>query len=115
MSWSRITRSSTAFPQINTTPPQTRKRKAATSLEITPVSLKRPKIQGKIAPTTSQAALSTPPLTTMDSDDEFMSGLSSQDEGFGATQDSDDDSLGDGEFYSDLADRSNQTKKCFEL
>ena len=32
----------------------------------------------------------------MDSDDEFLSGLSSQDEDFGLTQDSDDGSLGDG-------------------
>lgn len=32
----------------------------------------------------------------MDSDDEFMSGLSSQDEAFGAELDSDDGSLGDG-------------------
>ena len=39
--------------------------------------------------------LNTPPLTTMDSDDEFMSGLSSQEEAFGGTQDSDDGSLGD--------------------
>ncbi len=32
----------------------------------------------------------------MDSDDEFMSGLSSQDEDFGGAQESDDGSLGDG-------------------
>lgn len=32
----------------------------------------------------------------MDSDDEFMSGVSSQEEDFGGTQQSDDDSLGDG-------------------
>lgn len=37
----------------------------------------------------------------MDSDDEFMSGLSSQDEDedFGFTQESDDGSLGDGTVY----------------
>jgi hypothetical protein len=35
-------------------------------------------------------------MTTMDSDDEFMSGLSSQEENFGGTQESDDGSLGDG-------------------
>ena len=42
--------------------------------------------------------LNTPPLTTMDSDDEFMSGLSSQDDDddFGGAQESDDGSLGDG-------------------
>ena len=107
MSWSRITRSGTGFSEINTTPPLTRKRKATTLLEPSPDSSKKPRIQEKTAPTTSQAALSTPPLTTMDSDDEFMSGLSSQDEGFGADQDSDDDSLGDGELHSPLDDRSN--------
>lgn len=42
--------------------------------------------------------LNTPPLSKMDSDDEFMSGLSSQEENFGGTEDSDDGSLGDGMF-----------------
>jgi hypothetical protein len=32
----------------------------------------------------------------MDSDDEFMSGISSQDEDFGGVEESDDGSLGDG-------------------
>lgn len=32
----------------------------------------------------------------MDSEDEFMSGLSSQDDDFGAMEESDDGSLGDG-------------------
>ena len=36
----------------------------------------------------------------MDSDDEFMSGLSSEEEAFGGTQDSDDGSLGDGAYVS---------------
>lgn len=41
--------------------------------------------------------LNTPPLTTMDSEDEFMSGLSdSQEEDFEEQQDSDGDSLEDG-------------------
>lgn len=42
------------------------------------------------------SALNTPPLTNMDSDDEFMSGLSSEAEGFDVEQESDDGSLGDG-------------------
>lgn len=36
----------------------------------------------------------------MDSDDEFMSGLSSQEEAFGGTQDSDDGSLDDGAYFT---------------
>lgn len=40
----------------------------------------------------------------MDSDDEFMSGLSSQEEAFGEDQDSDDGSLGDGAYLRSLAD-----------
>ena len=44
----------------------------------------------------SKTALNTPPPTTMDSDDEFMSETSSQDDDFGALQESDDGSLGDG-------------------
>lgn len=50
-----------------------------------------------------RAPLDTPPLTTMDSDDEFMSGLSSQEEKFGGTQESDDGSLGDGMHVSEVA------------
>ena len=38
----------------------------------------------------------------MDSDDEFMSGLSSQEEDFGGTQESDDGSLGEGQEFADL-------------
>ena len=41
-------------------------------------------------------ALNTPPLTTMDSDDDFISGQSSGEDGFGMEQDSDDGSLEDG-------------------
>lgn len=44
------------------------------------------------------------PLTAMDSDDEFMSGLSSQEEDFGGTQESDDDSLGDGQYRLRVTD-----------
>lgn len=42
-------------------------------------------------------------MTTMDSDDEFMSGLSSQEEEFGGTEESDDGSLGDGMHVSEVA------------
>ena len=46
-------------------------------------------------PTTPLTNQSTPP-PTMDSDDDFMSGVSSQEEDFGGTQDSDNYSLGEG-------------------
>lgn len=51
---------------------------------------------------TPAITLNTPPLTTMDSDDEFMSGLSSQEDDFGGTQDSGDE-LGIGEISADMA------------
>ena len=44
-------------------------------------------------------------MTTMDSDDEFMSGLSSQEEEFEGTQESDDGSLGDGTHLSEVVTR----------
>lgn len=86
------------FALYLTTPPQTRKRKAGEIGEGAPVSKKQTIVaeSGLISP--PPGAPNTPPhtLTTMDSDDEFMSGVSSQEEDFGGTQQSDDDSLGDG-------------------
>ena len=75
-----------------TTPPQTRKRKA--SEDLAGASTSKKQIKGTKAGTLSPPSLNTPPLTTMDSDDE-MSGLSSQDD-FGEDLDSDDGSLGEG-------------------
>ena len=90
-----------SFSPPSTTSPLTRKRKAAQTADEANKSLKGTHF-GKdpskyTATASSRAALNTPPLTTMDSDDEFMSGLSSQDEDdFGGAQESDDGSLGDG-------------------
>lgn len=90
-----------SFSPSSTTSPLTRKRKASQTAEEAIEAVKTIKL-GKdpnkySATASSGAALNTPPLTTMDSDDEFMSGLSSQDEDdFGGAQESDDGSLGDG-------------------
>lgn len=84
------------LPPKSTTSPQTRKRKATETLEDSHSTKKPTKAGRGAANTSSTSALNTPPPTTMDSDDEFMSGLSSQDEDFGGAQDSDDGSLGDG-------------------
>ena len=84
--------------QTSTTSPQTRKRKAIETFEESSHNRKQNKVKRGAENTPSTAALNTPPLTTMDSDDEFMSGLSSQDEGFGEAQESDDGSLGDGTY-----------------
>lgn len=59
---------------------------------------KQPKISqiaDVASPITPITNTSTPPRS-MDSDDEYMSGTSSQEEGFDGTQESDDGSLGDG-------------------
>ena len=81
-------------PSFTTTPPQTRKRKASEDLAGATVN-KKPNKALKAAEG-SPPKLNTPPLTTMDSEDE-MSGLSSQDD-FGEELDSDDGSLGEGSF-----------------
>ena len=82
--------------QTSTTPPQTRKRKATAVLEAS-LPTKKPTIAAvRTVETPASVAIHTPPPTTMDSDDEFMSGLSSQDEDFGTVEESDDGSLGDG-------------------
>lgn len=91
-----------SFPTTFTTPPQTRKRKATDSAEDASEKAKK---ASKIAtqptapsrlPVTPVTELGTPTATSMDSDDEFMSEGSSQ-EDFEGTQDSDDGSLGEGE------------------
>lgn len=79
--------------------PQTRKRKAAEAIEDS--SIKKQRTAATVRTPLPSASLDTPPLTTMDSDDEFMSGLSSQEEEeeeeeFGGTEESDDGSLVDG-------------------
>lgn len=49
------------------------------------------------------AALNTPPLTTMDSDDDYNSGMSSQGDGFeDQLQDSGEDSLEEGMYHNSL-------------
>lgn len=81
-----------------TTPPLTRKRKASDSPDILEEkSTKAKKVANAALPATPLTNASTTPV--MDSDDEFMSGTSSQEEDFGGTQDSENDSLGDGESY----------------
>ena len=90
-----------SFSPSSTTSPLTRKRKAFQTIEAAnkPVKVSRSTkdLTKHSVVASSRAALNTPPLTTMDSDDEFMSGLSSQDDdGFEGAQDSDDGSLGDG-------------------
>ena len=90
-----------SFSPSSTTSPLTRKRKVSQTAEEANQPVKTNKLStlpSKYTPkASSRAALNTPPLTTMDSDDEFMSGLSSQDEDdFGGAQESDDGSLGDG-------------------
>ena len=79
-----------------TTPPQTRKRKAAEVADELERVSKQSKTKRAFSHEPADSALNTPPLTTMDSDDEFLSGLSSQDEDFGTVEESDDGSLGDG-------------------
>jgi len=96
---SRHLRDQHSFTPISTTPPQTRKRKAVESLQEASRSRKQSKTKEASANKSAATALNTPPLTTMDSDDEFMSGLSSQDEDFGVVEESDDGSLGDGVYY----------------
>ena len=96
MSAPRSARASTGFHQSATTPSQTRKRKATEKSNILPPSTKHT----KTAEAASAVSVTTPitnastPIQVMDSDDEFMSGTSSQEEAFGYTQDSDDGSLG---------------------
>lgn len=76
---------------------QPRKRKATESIDVPDSKKPRTAVTSR-APLPSTASLGTPAPTTMDSDDEFMSGLSSQEEEeeFGGTEESDDGSLGDG-------------------
>lgn len=91
---------SRGFVPYFTTPLQARKRSAP---EVEENTAKRYKLIQ--TPSTSQEekpqlppSLNTPPLTTMDSDDEFNSGMSSQEEeDFGGTQESGDDSFEEGE------------------
>lgn len=83
---------STGLHSLITTPPQTRKRKALADTG----QKEEAKPTAKRIKTAPPAPLNTPPLTTMDSEDDFMSGQSSGDEGFAMEQDSDDGSVGDG-------------------
>lgn len=87
-----------SFQTIPITSPQTQKRKA---IDI-PGCLPQHKKQSRESEV-ADAALPSTPLTNastlspiMDSDDEFMSGASSQEEDFEGTEDSDDGSLGNG-------------------
>ncbi len=79
-----------------TTPPLTRKRKAIDCVDsVEGISNKANKTVNAALPATPLTNASTTPI--MDSDDEFMSGASSLEEDFGGTQDSENESLGDGE------------------
>lgn len=86
----------TEFHFVAITPPQTRKRKAAEDPEDCPISKKQAnhnRVPNAALPTTPLTNMSTPP-PMMDSDDEFMSGVSSQEDAFGNVEESDDGSLG---------------------
>ncbi|KAL9636557.1 MAG: hypothetical protein Q9164_002752 [Protoblastenia rupestris] len=96
------------------TPPLTRKRKAS--------DIDRSKEEQNQGKRTKQApvALHTPSLTTMDSDDDFMSAQSSEEEPLGLEQDSDDGSLGDefdeGEPDVDFSQKDlKPTRKAYEV
>lgn len=86
------------------TPPQSRKRKAVEQIEDIAVQTKKSSKPSSISekastrfPTTPSTDVGTPPAAAMDSDDEIMSdGISSQEEEYGGTQDSDVGSLDDG-------------------
>ena len=74
----------------------TRKRKAIANTQEAPVSKRTTRASTRSKAHQAATTLSSPPLTTMDSDDEFMSGLSSQDEDFDVVEDSSDDGFGEG-------------------
>ena len=78
----------------------TRKRKATVDTQEAPVSKRATIASARFQASQAATTLSSPPLTTMDSDDEFMSGLSSQDDDFDVVEDSSDDGFGEG--LSDL-------------
>jgi hypothetical protein len=88
-----------------TTPPQTRKRKATARSDTSSVQSKKAKTEPKVQEETIQAPdpvlpatpITNPatPKTKMDSDDEFMSGVSSQGDEFVDDFDSDGGSLGE--------------------
>ena len=95
MSASRLGESDTEFQPVITTPPQARKRKSAGSEDNLSASSKKQKLDevpDAALPVTPQTTPSTP-IAEMDSDDDFMSGASSQDFD-DDIQDSDDESLG---------------------
>ncbi len=74
-----------------TTSSQTRKRKATGNTDVAPQSKKQSRAVDTKEESLPTPILNTPPLTTMDSDDEFMSGASSQEDNFGGTEDSGDE------------------------
>ena len=81
-----------------TTSPVTRKRKQAyTSKELPPSKRKAKQKEPEIElPRTPETTVVTPTTTTMESDDEFLSGVSSIGDDFEGTQESDAESLGEG-------------------
>ena len=79
------------------TPPVTRKRKQASTTQEQPPSKrqtkeKQPEVE---LPQTPETTVATP-VPTMDSDDDFMSGISSGGDDFEGTQESEAESLGEG-------------------
>jgi hypothetical protein len=97
-----ISRGSVFSPPIFTTPPQTRKRKAPNTFEDRAVTAAKSSKKESAAqletPTTPLTELDSPIPQPMDSDDEFMSDASSQEEeDFEGTQDSEAGSVGDGQ------------------
>ncbi|KAL8812610.1 MAG: hypothetical protein Q9200_000905 [Gallowayella weberi] len=104
------------FTRQSTTPPQTRKRSAP---EVQSPATKRQKSsttteKKKVVPTT--AALTTPPLTNMDSDDDYNSAMSSQEDGFEETlQESDFDEDDPDMGFSQDKDLMKPRKKAYEV
>jgi hypothetical protein len=96
-----ISRDSVFSPHIFTTPPQTRKRKAPNTFEDRAITAAKSSKKESAAqletPTTPLTELDSPIIQPMDSDDEYMSDASSQEEeDFEGTQDSEAGSVGDG-------------------
>lgn len=105
--WSRSLETQYSAPPIFTTPPQTRKRKAPNTFDDRAIaaakSSKREPVPQLETPTTPLTELDSPIPEPMDSEDEYLSDASSQEEeDFEGTQDSEAGSVGDGKPPSPL-------------
>jgi hypothetical protein len=100
--WSRSIEIQYSAQPIFTTPPQSKKRKAPSTFEDRPTADSKASKKEEAAPqlktpTTPLTELDSPVPQTMDSEDEYISDASSQEEeDFDGTQDSEAGSVGDG-------------------